>query len=145
MLNVNPFSVEHVTPGVMKEISANGKLVIFTLDNGSTETIYGWVRAAQATLLAWHDQPTCFILHDFHRCGEAAVQARIHENYQELSKVRPDLPRYVAVVAPQGSSLTDTRLLIKVNELKAPSRYPIHWEVFAKRRDALKWLLSKIA
>ncbi len=145
MSNINPFIVEHVSPGVVKERSANGKLVIFVIDNGKDETIAAWANAVKDELERWPNGHPCLFLHDLHKSGMRAFDAHMQDDFQELYQYRPDLERYVAAVLPANSNADIARLDVMVRELKAKYTYPVHWDVFTDRKQALEWLLTRYA
>ena len=145
MLAFSPFIIEHVSPSVIKERSANGKLIIFAIDNGQEQTVAAWAHATKDELLRWPNGYPCLFLHDLHKSGMLAFGAHMQDDFQRLYQLRPDLERYVAVVMPANSSEELSRLDIRVRELKAKFDYPVHWNVFPDRGSAMAWLLEHVS
>ena len=69
MFDFDPFVIEHVSPGVLKKQSANGKLDIFTIDNGQEQTVAAWASVVKDELLRWPTGCPCLLLHDLHKSG----------------------------------------------------------------------------
>ncbi len=139
------FIVEHVSPSVIKERSSNGKLIIFSIDNGQDRTVAAWADAVKDELLRWPNGHPCLFLHDLHKSGMLAFGAHMQDDFQRLYELRPDLERYVAVVMPANSSEEIARLDVRVRELKAKSDYPVHWNVSPDRESAMAWLLDQVS
>jgi len=144
MFNFEPFVVEHISPGVLKKRSANGKLDIFSMDNGREQTVAAWADAVKTELMRWPAGYPCLLLHDLRKTGLLAFGAEMQTDFEELFQLRPDLERYVALVMPADFSAEIVRLDILVRELQAKIGYPVHWKVFTHRHDAMGWLLSKV-
>ena len=139
----NPFIIEHLSRTVIKERSANGKLIIFDIQNGENETVATWTRVVEDELMHWPASRPCLLLHDLHKSGLLAFGTLMQGAFQEMFELRPDLRRYVAVVMPTGIAAEIAHLDTLVRELKAQIDYPVHWDVFTNRMDALVWLLNK--
>ncbi len=144
MFNFEPFIVEHVSPDVRKQRSANGNLDIFYVSNGQEPTIRTWAEAVKDDLLHWQSGSPCLVLHDLHKSGALAFGPTMQADFQELFQLRPELERYVAVVMPADFSAEIARLDVLVRELQAEAGYPVHWKVFTSRGAATRWLLGKL-
>lgn len=143
LTDLNPFVIDRVAPGVVKEKSTNGLLNIFVVENGHEVTVNRWAEAVKQTLLEWTTNQPCFLLHDLHKSGRAALDAHMHEDFQALYNLRGDMERYVAFVMPQGSidlARMESELLAIKEKRSGTSR--IHWSMFADRKEALRWLME---
>jgi hypothetical protein len=143
MVELNPLTVQHLDPKVTEEISADHKLVIFQVENTDLFTLHAWIKQVMTTLQNWPAGHPCLMMHDFHKCGGGILSADLHDDLNVLHQLRPDLARCVALVLPPTADVEAVQLAINTRDLGVSSRYPIHWELFTHRKDALKWLSSQ--
>ena len=142
MESFEPFMVDHLGPGVIRERAVNGKLVIFAIDNGHDDTIATWAEAVRETLTNWKEKTPCMMMHDLVKSGQLAFDAHMEADFKEIYEMRQDLERYVAFILPQD--VIDTvRLDIETFQLEHYRNYTFHWAVFPDRRSALDWLIDK--
>ncbi len=137
------FIVEHVSPGVLKERSGSGEMVIFEVEDGSRQTIADWAFAVEDELQRWPTGYPCLFLHDLHRSGLLAFGADMQLDFERLFHLRPALRRFAAVIMPPNDSVDIARLDCKLRRLKEAYNYPVEWEVFTRRKDALNWLYTR--
>lgn len=140
----NPFTVDHIGPSVIRERSANGKLVIFAVHNGRDETVDTWAKAVKETLTAWPEKTDCLIMHDLEKSGRLAFSAHMQSDLRVVYEMREDQKCHVAFVLPQ-EAIQFVRLDIETYQLEHSSKFTSHWETFTSRRDALAWLASKLS
>lgn len=137
-----PFVVEHLGPGVIRERAQNGKLVIFAVDNGQDQTIAIWADAVRDTVSTWPNNMPCMMMHDLVKSGQLAFDAHMEADFKDIYEMRPDLERYVAFILPQD--VIDTvRLDIETFQLEHYRNYTFHWAIFPDRRSALDWLIDR--
>jgi hypothetical protein len=139
----NRFIVEHVSPSVFKERSSGGEMVIFEIEDGGRQTIADWAAAVEDELQRWPSGYPCLFLHDLHRSGILAFGAEMQADFERLFHLRPELKRFVAVVMPQNDSVEIARLDCMLRKLKEAHNYPVTWEIFTKRKQALNWLYTQ--
>jgi hypothetical protein len=147
MSEINPFHIEHVTDDITQEISADHRLMIFRVENNNPATMNNWGNQVETALAQWPDKSRCFIIHDLHHCGNL-FELYMTKKYPELYTLRPELPRQIAIVMPHNFSEEDarqvqaeTQLAIRRCELETHQKYPVRWEMFHNRRNALNWIL----
>ena len=141
MMLSSVFVVEEAAPGVTREYSADGHIVIFGVHDGSTQTIARWADQVKATLLRWPADQPCFLLHDLHRSSFHAFDSFMRTKFDELFVLRPQMERWVAVILPEGDGARFARINTRVRELLVASSYPVHWEIFTSRKQATNWLM----
>ncbi len=143
MSDLGGFIVEHVSPNIVKERSRNGEMVVFEIADGSVTTVSQWASAVEDELCRWPSGYPCLILHDLHKSGRLAFGAEMQADFERLFHLRPDLKRYVAVIMPPNDSVDIARLDCLIRKLNEAEHYPVNWEIFTKRKDALTWLYRK--
>jgi hypothetical protein len=140
MSEVNSFIVEHVSPSVIKERSSSGDMVIFEIEDSGRQTLADWASAVEDELQRWPSGYPCLFLHDLHRSGILAFGTDMQADFERLFHLRPELKRYAAVVMPPNDSVDIARLDCMLRKLKEAHNYPVTWEIFTKRKQALRWL-----
>ena len=139
---IYPLTYEHLAPGLIRERSADQKLCIFVVHDGLAATIDAWETCARDVLNEWPTTRPCLLIHDFNRGWLGDFGKNMLGRFERLYTFRPDLKRQVAIILPHNVTISVlVELDIRLREMAAPYKYPIRWEVFAKRTEALKWLI----
>lgn len=140
MNDLNPFTVEHIAPGVVRECSADDTLYIYNVENNNPLTIKKWLSDVKEVLSNWVPQKTCFLLHDIHKFGQFPFSLPLIDEMDEIYLFRPELERYVAYVSPNDDRLEN--LFIISHSLHFNAKHNAHWKLFHSRREALNWLIK---
>ncbi len=140
MNDLNPFTVEHIAAGVVRECSADDTLYIYNVENNNPITINKWLSSVKETISAWRPQKPCLLMHDIHKIGQFPFSRALIEQMDEIYLFRPELERYVAYVSPNGDRTEN--LFIISHSLNFNSKHNAHWKLFHSRREALNWLIS---
>jgi hypothetical protein len=143
MINVSPFKVEGVGDGVIRELSADGRLVIFVIRDDNPTTVRTWVRGVVDFFNDDSADKPRLVLYDLHRTEGASFHSYLSEALKTLYKFRPELERHVAVMLPNVATVEAARLAIRLSQLELGSPYPLTWEFFTKRPLAMRWLMSQ--
>ncbi len=139
------FMVEQIAPGITRELSTDGQIMIFGVHDGSYQTIARWAEQVEIALQEWPAYQSCYLLQDLHHSSYNAFNEIMQTKLSELFLLRPDLERWVAIILPDEDSAKFARLDVRVCELMVSTRYPVHREIFTNRRQAMRWLLRNRA
>src|SRR5438128_2343302 len=114
MVSSTTFVVQQVAPGVTRECSSDGCLMVFNVMDGSHQTVARWGNWVKNLLLQWPTDKPCYLLHDLHRSSFAAFDRLMQTECDELFRLRPDLERWVAVILPANDAALIARLSVRV-------------------------------
>lgn len=140
MVHLNPIRARRISPNIVEEWSADGRLIIFSVGDGERPTVDTWAEAVRTVIRDWPSDQVCLLLHDLHKCGYLAFDAHMQRKLLELHDFELSVNRHTALVMPGEFTADLVRLFVKVQELSAARRYPIQWEIFLTRSKALTWL-----
>ena len=84
MEDLGMFVAERVAPGVLKERSGSGEMVIFRIDDGSQKTVAAWAAAVADELKQWPSGIPCLFLHDLHKSGFLAFGSEMQADFERL-------------------------------------------------------------
>jgi hypothetical protein len=141
MGNKNPYSVQHIAPGIILEYSSDRTLLIFNVENSSPITLDAWTNYVKSVLESWPSHTPCLLLYDLHKLGRLDLNNSLYEHFETLYQSALHLKRYTAVVIPNNTSIEETQLRIALQRLHVPLSYPAQWKVFTSRQEAMRWLL----
>ncbi len=140
MSDLNPFTIQHVASGVVRECSADGMLYIYNVENNNPLTINKWLSNVKEVLSDWAPQKTCLLLHDIHKFGKFPFSLSLINQMDEIYLFRPELERYVAFISHNDDRIEN--LFIISHSLHFNTKHNAHWKLFHSRREALNWLIS---
>ncbi len=140
MSDLNPFTIQHIAAGLVRECSADGTLYIYNIQNNNPVTIQSWAANVKDILSAWPAKQTCLLMHDLHKIGQFPFDKPMTERLDDLYDFRPDLERYIAYVSPNKDVIVN--LFITSHLLNVNGNHGAHWKLFESRREALNWLIK---
>lgn len=140
MSDLNPFTIQHVAAGVVRECSADGTLYIFNIQNNHIFTLQSWITNVKEVLGTWPPKQVCLLMHDLHKIGQFPLDKATTEKLDELYSFRPELERYTAYVSPNKDMIVN--LFMTSHVLNVKGNHGAHWELFNSRREALNWLIK---
>jgi hypothetical protein len=138
--DLNPFTIQHIAAGVVRERSADGRLYIYNVENDNPLTIQSWATNVKEVLSAWPSQQVCLLMHDLHKIGQFPFDKSMTERLDDLYGFRPELERYIAYVSPNMDTIVN--LFITSHLLNVNGNHGAHWKLYNSRREALNWLIK---
>ena len=138
----NPYSVEHIAPGIILERSCDKTLVIFNIENGFRTTLDAWSNHLKSLIENWPSYTPCLLLFDLHKLGRMEPNNCLYEHFEALYQSSSHLTRHTAIVMPNNMSIEETQLRIALQGLHVPPSYPAQWNAFPSRQEAMRWLLA---
>ncbi|MEO8607913.1 MAG: hypothetical protein ABI690_08535 [Chloroflexota bacterium] len=136
----NPYTVEHVAPGIILERSADKELIIVNVASGGQTGLAIWEKCVRALLTNWPPDIPCLLLHDLHKINAKTLKVNLRGHLENLNRFQPDMGRRAAVILPP--EIDEKQFLLPETILERAHAYPIQQGFFESRRAALDWILS---
>ncbi len=140
MAELNPFAIQHIAAGVVRECSADGTIYIYNVDNNSPLTIKSWGANVKEVLSLWPANSVCLLMHDLHKIGQSAFDRPMTDMLDELYSTRPELERNIAYISPNTDIIAN--LFITSHLLNVNGNNRVHWKLFDSRREGINWLIK---
>jgi hypothetical protein len=138
--DLNPFTIQHIAAGVVRERSADGILYIYNIGNSAPLTIQSWITNVKEVLSTWPSEQVCLLMHDLHKISQFPFDKPMTKKLDDLYEFRPELERYIAYVSPHTDIIMD--LFITSHLLNGKGNHGAHWKLYDSRREALNWLIK---
>lgn len=134
-MNLPPTDAEILHAGVIRRVLKDGKILAFTIANGTADEISVWSAAVIEALTALESSLTCRTLHDLSTATTVAALDRL----EEIMKVKRTQKSRHAFILPKTIFAQDIQTKI---EDKTNRYFAIRSRFFFNEGRAIEWLLQ---
>ncbi len=144
-IQLEPYIVHELAPALKRSLSADGRLVIFTLTDYSTDTLDCWAASVRADVLGWSPNQIMLVVQEMVAYPSPATPFEIRRRFESMW-AGPIFDRliYVAYVAPSPLFLGALRVIMQVSYRNIPGEFMKGMDAFGSRAEAIAWLASQI-
>jgi hypothetical protein len=131
---------ERITPSLRIGWVCDGQIAVFVPSDATRATVDVWVAAVGKRLQEWPAGKPYLALHDF-SSPNVSVTPYARKRISELSTVRPEMQRYVAMLVSQTQlSMMLAYIVTHIGNLKVRTA-----QVFFNKEAGVNWLLERSA